>query len=263
MRYTVRIALVATLGLVTGSAAQSPALVLARGDSLYSALKPQEALVQFEAALKLEPANYAALWKAARAASDMAKILTSDNEYTTHIRDSLYLVARAYAESAIRTDSNGAEGHFMLAADLGRYSRTRGGRERVKFARIIYDEAAAALKRDSLHDGAHHVIGAWHAEVRRLSGIQRFFAKTLFGAGFMDIAAWDSATVHLERAVALRPAHIYHRLELARVYVDLERYQDARAMLEAIPGLPIADVMDAEYKREAALLLEGIRDKGK
>ena len=261
MRYTAQIALVATLGLATSSAAQSAALAIARGDSLYSALKPQDALAQFEAALKLEPANYSALWKAARAASDMAKILTGDNDYTTHIRDSLYLVARAYAESAIRADSNGAAGHFMLAADLGRYSRTRGGRERVQFARIIYSEAAAALKRDSLHDGAHHVIGAWHAEVRRLSGIQRFFAKALFGAGFMDIAAWDSATVHLERAVALRPAHIYHRLELARVYVDLSRYADARRLLEAIPPLPIADVMDGEYKRQAGQLLEEIKGK--
>lgn len=248
-------------GVTDAGLAQTVAEHLARGDSLYRALKPQAALAEYDAVLKAEPANYDALWKSARSASDMAKILPGDNDYSARIRDSLYLVARDYAERAIAADSNGADGHFMLAADLGRYSRTRGGRERVKFARMIYDEAAKALKLDSLHDGAHHVLGAWHAEVKRLSGIQRFFAKALFGAGFMDIAAWDSATAHLEKAVALKPQHIFHRLELARVYVDLERWADARRMLEAIPDLPLADVADAQYKKEAAELLEEIRDK--
>src|SRR6185295_3413720 len=127
-------------------------------------LKPQDALFAYQAALKSEPNSYEALWKAARSASDMAKVLPDDNDYSKNIRDSLYVVARGLAESAIKVDSTGAEAHFILAADLGRYSRTRGGRERVKFAKTIYDEAAKALKYDSLHDGAHHVIGAWHAE---------------------------------------------------------------------------------------------------
>ena len=241
--------------------AQTASQHIATGDSLYHALKAQDAYFAYQAALKLEPTNAEALWKAARSASDMAKVLPADNDYSVKIRDSLYLVARDLAESAIKADSNNADAHFILAADLGRYSRTRGGRERVKFAKVIYDEAAKALKLDSLHDGAHHVLGAWHAEVRRLSGIQRFFAKALFGAGFMDIAAWDSATLHLEKAVQLNPQHIYHRLELARVYVDLERWADARKMLEAIPPLPIGDVADEQYKREAAELLGKIRDR--
>jgi len=256
----VRLALLALVA-PTASFAQTAGQHIVTGDSLAAALKVQDAYFAYQAALQLEPGNYEALWKAARSASDMAKILPTDNDYSVKVRDSLYLVARDLAERAIKADSTGADGHFMLAADLGRYSRTRGGRERVRFAKIIYDEAAKALKLDSLHDGAHHVIGAWHAEVRRLSGIQRFFAKALFGAGFMDIAAWDSATAHLERAVQLKPEHIYHRLELARVYVDLERWADARKMLQAIPDLPIADVADAEYKKEAAELLGAIRDK--
>jgi tetratricopeptide (TPR) repeat protein len=256
--------LVLILAVTTGprlGAAQSAPRFIARGDSLYHDLKPQPALAEFQAAIQADPASYEALWKAARSASDMAKILPGDNDYSVRIRDSLYLAARDLAERAIKADSTGADAHFILAADLGRYSRTRGGRERVRFAKIIYDEAAKALKADSLHDGAHHVIGAWHAEVRRLSGIQRFFAKALFGAGFMDIAAWDSATTHLERAVQLRPQHVFHRLELARVYVDLHRWADARAMLEAIPALPIGDVQDGQYKREAAELLGEIRNK--
>jgi thioredoxin-like negative regulator of GroEL len=105
------------------------------------------------------------------------------------------------------------------------------------------------------------VLGAWHAEVRRLSGVQRFFAKTLFGGGFMNQASWDTAVWHLERAVASRPEHVYHRLELAEVLVDLKRYTQAREQLERIPQLPVRDVLDEQYKREAAELLERIKEE--
>src|SRR3990172_2512229 len=233
----------------------SAAAHIARGDSLSTALQPQAALTQFQRALALDSTAYDAWGKAAEAAIDVAKQLTS---YEGRRRDSLYQAARSLAETAIRVDSSGAEGHFALAHALGRYARTRGGRERVRYGRIIYDEAARALALDPRHDGAHHVLGAWHAEVRRLSGVTRFLAKTLFGAGFLGRASWDSSTAHLERAVELRPDFIYHRLELAQVYLDRHRDGDAREQLQRIATLPVRDVMDPIYREEAARLRAAI-----
>ena len=148
-----------------------------------------------------------------------------------------------------------------LAQAVGRLSRTRGGKERVRFAKLIYDEAMTAVELDSNNDPAYHVLGAWNAEIKRLSGMTRFFAKTLFGAGFMDNANWGDAERYMRRAVALNPEHIYHHLELAEVYVDVKKYDKAREQLTLIPGLPIRDVLDEEYKKEAAALLEQIKNK--
>lgn len=225
---------------------------IARGDSLGAALQADAALEEYRLALEADPASYAALWRAAQATIDVAKQLADDLRPR---RDSLYRTARRYAEAAIRSDSLGADGHFALAQALGRYARTRGGRERVRFGRIIYDEAARALALNPRHDGAHHVLGAWHAEVKRLPGVTRFLAKTLLGGGFLGRASWDSATAHLEQAVALRPEFIYHRLELAQVYLDLHRPDAARAQLERVATLPVSDVLDPEYQEEAARLL--------
>jgi lipopolysaccharide biosynthesis regulator YciM len=211
--------------------------------------------------LAQSPADVAVLWRLARAQVDLAKTIKGEHEYTRGVRDSVYGVAREFAQRAVATDSTEAEAHFMVSLALGELSRTRGGKERVRFARTIYDEAARALALDSLHDGAHHVLGAWHAEVKRLSGLTRFFAKTLFGAGFMDRAHWDSAVVHLERAVALNPTYIHHRLELAQVYVDRARWAEARAQLDTIPGLPDRDVLDGDHRRAAAELLEKIKGR--
>jgi len=128
-------------------------------------------------------------------------------------------------------------------------------------AKLIFDEATRAIALNPGHDGAHHVLGAWHAEVKRLSAIQRFFAKALFGGGFMSVATWADAVQHLQRAVALNPQHIYHRLELAEVYEDLGQYSKAREQLTVIPTLPVADVLDPQYKRDAAEFLDDIKNE--
>ena len=242
-------------------AAQTAAEHIALGDSATNALQPNVALRHFQGAMTLDSANYEANWKAARAIADVAKQIEGNADSLKKRRDSLYTVGRGYAERAIRADSLGADGHYALAMVLGRLSRTKGSKERVRFAKVIFDEASRAVALNPNHDGAHHVLGAWNAEVKRLSGIQRFFAKALFGGGFMSVANWDDAVKHLEQAVALSPQHIYHRLELAEVYTDIGQYSKAREQLTAIPTLPIHDVLDAQYKEDAAALLEDIKNE--
>jgi tetratricopeptide (TPR) repeat protein len=254
-----RFAPLVALLLAAPLAAQTVAEHVAMGDSAEPFLHPDVALRHYREALALDSLDFAANWKAARALADVAKQLTGDD--TKAQRDSLYSVGRVYAERALRIDSTRAEGHYVVALVLGRLSRTRGGRERVRFAQIIYDQATRTIQLDSTMDGAWHILGAWHAEVKRLSGFTRFFAKALFGAGFMDKANWADAQRNLERAVALRPEHVYHRLELAQVYVDVGKYTRAREQLTTIATLPISDVMDPSYQRDAAKLLADIRDK--
>lgn len=246
--------------LVLGLVAQSPADHIALGDSA-GLMHPDVALQHYQAALATDSMSYAANWKAARAIADVAKQIQGNADSLKHRRDSLYSVGRGYAERAIRADSMQAEGHYALALVLGRLSRTKGSKERVRYAKIIFDEATRAVTINPNHDNAHHVLGAWHAEVKRLSGIQRFFAKTLFGGGFMSKANWDDAVKHLERAIEINPQHIYHRLELAEVYTDLGRYSKAREQLQVIPTLPNVDVLDAQNKEDAAALLEDIKNE--
>lgn len=241
--------------------AQTAAEHVALGAAEETARRPAAPLEHYQAALALDSLDYDALYMAARAVSDVAKQIDGEADAARDRRDSLYALGRRYAEAAVRVNDTGANGHYVLAMVVGRLSRTKGSKERVRFAKLIFDEASRAVALDSTHDGAHHVLGAWHAEVKRLSGMQRFFAKTLFGGGFMDRASWDWAVWHLENAVAYNPDHIYHRLELAEVLVDVERYAEAREQLSAIPSLPLRDVLDERYRREAAQLLARIRGK--
>ncbi|HKW42061.1 MAG TPA: tetratricopeptide repeat protein [Gemmatimonadales bacterium] len=261
-----RASLLLTLALalpVALGAQAAPALTVAQhialGDSAHAALAPAQALQHYRAALAADSTNYEALWKAGREVVDIAKQIEGDDDASKQRRDSLYTLARSYGDAAVRVKPSGADGHFTVGQALGRLSRTKGGKERVRFAKLIYDEGMKAIELDSMHDGAYHLIGAWHAEVKRLSGFQKFFAKTLFGGGFLDKGNWADAQRYLERAVALKPQNIFHRLELAEVYIDIGKYSKAREQFAAIEPLPLADVLDHEYKKEAKQLLEDIK----
>ena len=61
-----------------------------------------------------------------------------------------------------------------------------GKKERIRRAKIIRSEALRTLALDPSHDGAYHVLGRWNAEIMRLSGLSRFFAKHFLGARVFD-----------------------------------------------------------------------------
>jgi tetratricopeptide (TPR) repeat protein len=231
-------------------AAAPPALtigeLIARGDREFTARRPAAALALYEQALTLEPRRYDALWRAARDAIDVG-------EFTTDVaaRNALYKTAERRARTAVDVNPKGADGHFELSRALGRTALAAGARERVRFAKEVRAEAEATLAIEPNHAGAWHVLGVWNAEVMRLSGITRAFAKTFLGAQVFAEASWEKARTMMERSVALEPARLVHRLDLARVLRDMGHPADARTTFEAALALAPVDANDEQYKEAA------------
>jgi len=250
---TIRTALaVCLLALPTPGVAQNARAHVALGTAAAQVHDLPTALAHFDAALALDSASYEANWRAALVLLDEGARVP--DKAKSPERDSLYARAERLARHAIAADSLGAEGHFALAAALGREALTMGNHDRIKRAAVIREEALRAVALDPRHDGAWHILGAWNAEIMRLSGLSRFFAKQFLGAGIFGRASWTEATEDMERAVALDPGRLYHRLELARIYADRKRYADARAELERLAALPDREIMDSVYRREGAAL---------
>jgi hypothetical protein len=148
----------------------------------------------------------------------------------------------------------GADGHFALAAAVGTGSILLGAEARVRRAGIIRREALKAVALNPRHDGAYHILGRWNAEIMRLSGISRFFARNFLGAGVFKQASWQKAITFMGRAVELDPGRIQHHLELARIYAHRKRAADAEAQLHLVESLPSRDIMDPILKRQGAEL---------
>lgn len=247
------------LALVSAAHAQTTSRELALGVAAADSFDPVAARRHFEAVLAEDSLNYEANWRAALVLIDIAKRYPDRGKHRT--RDSAYGLAEDYARRAVAVKPNNPDGHFALANAVGRASLTRGTKDRIKLAKEIRTEALKTIELDSTHDGAYHILGRWHAELMRVSGVQRFFAKNFLGADLFNQASWTEAIANLEKAVKLDPRRIYHRIGLADVYIHRKRYADARAQLETVPGLPDRDVMDSTYRKEAAETLRQIADQ--
>jgi tetratricopeptide (TPR) repeat protein len=234
------------------AAAQDVAAHIAMGTVAVQAHDPRTGLAHFQAALALDSTSYEANWRAALEFLDLGEQIP--DSIKSPERDSLYTQAERYARRAVAADSTGADGHFALAAAIGRASLTMGKKDRIRRAAVIRDEAERAIQLNPRHDGAYHILGRWNAEIMRLSGFSRFFAKSFLGAGIFKEASWEGATSNMEKAVELDPGRLYHRLELAEIYVDRKRYADARMQLDRLAALPDREIMDSVYRREAAVL---------
>lgn len=245
-------ALLALSPLAAG--AQSAAEHVAMGDRDHAALNASSALAHYEAALAAEPTMAPALWKASLESADLGEASKDEAQ-----RRALYAKAEGYARRAVAASPEAADAHFALARALGRAALSMGKRDRVKYAGDVRTHALKALELNPGHAGALHVMGMWHAEVMRLSGLERFFAKNLLGGRVFDTANWNEAVSYMERAVAAEPDRITHRLDLGRIYADVGSRAKAREQLEWVVRAAPKQYNDGLYKVEAERALQALR----
>jgi tetratricopeptide (TPR) repeat protein len=250
IRFLVGVAILAPLTAFGQSASEH----IAAGDREYAALRAASAYGHYQAAIAVDSTNAEALGKASRSAVDLG-----ESEADATKRKTLFRSGEQYARRAVAANPRDAEGHFHLARALGRTALSVGVKERVKYASEIRGVGLEALKFDPNHAGALHVLGVWNAEVMRLNGVERFFAKNVLGGKVFSQANWKDAVAYMEKAVQVDPQRLTHKLDLGKIYMDTKDVVRARQMLEAVVNDPATDVNDPGYKQEAAALLKKLK----
>ncbi len=233
---------------------QSVGQDISLGDQEQANFNSAAALVHYEAAIAADSTNEEALGKASRAAVDLGEQVAD-----AAARAALYRKGEQYARRAIAASPNDPEAHFHLARALGRRALTLGARDRVRYANDIRAQALLALKLDPDHPGALHVLGVWNAEIMRLNGFERFFARNVLGGKTFSEASWKDAIAYMERAVAIDPDRLAHHLDLGTIYVDVGQKDKAREQFEQVIEGRRTDVNDPQYKREAEAALRKLK----
>jgi Flp pilus assembly protein TadD len=84
-------------------------------------------------------------------------------------------------------------------------------------------------------------------------------AKNILGGKIFDEANWKDAAAYLERAAALEPDRVVHKLELASVYADTKNKDKARVLYQqAIETKPV-EYNDARYVDQARAALAALK----
>ncbi|WP_337169493.1 hypothetical protein [Gemmatimonas aurantiaca] len=228
--------------------------LIARGDRASAARQPAQALALYEQVLQRDSMAFDALWRASRELVDLGEFETDRKVQTAR-----YAKAEVYARRAMAEHPEQADVHFHVSRAVGRTAMAASARDRVKYAVEVRTHAIDALARDPKHAGALHIVGVWNAEVMRLNGIARAFAKAFMGGKVMGSASWAEAVRCLEQAVAIEPERLIHRLDLARIYRDMGRREDARTAYQAALAAPLLDANDDHYRRAAEEELRALR----
>lgn len=145
-------------------------------------------------------------------------------------------LALEWSERAVQLDPKNPVNVLSLAVCHGKLATYSDTRTKVKYSRLVKENAVRALALDPHYAWAHHLLGRWHREVAALGGTARIFVRLFYG-GLPD-ASVAEAVAHLERAVALEPQELNHALELGFCYAAAGQPDRARDSWQRGLGMP-------------------------
>lgn len=227
-----------------------PAVSLAQADSAFVQGRLTHALEPLRPWLDAERPDAPVLWRAAR-----VHVAYGILAPTRESAEGYYLRAATEARRALQQAPASTEARYWLAVALGRRALRGDFRRILPLAVETYHEAQRILAVDSLHAGAHDIVGKLYSEVRKLPWIVRKLAATVTRQDVLRLASWEGAEFHLRRAITLDSTAVIYRADLAQLYHRMGREADALQVVRAMQRLPNRTPADTLFKREASALL--------
>ena len=241
--------LIAFLFLLSSLFPDEPISKLAAGDESFLRMEYPAAIEFYSAALDQRPDDPELLWRLARVHVCKGEILEGDKR-TTECKQ-----AELYARQCIAADSTRAEGHSWRAAALGYIALDAGKSEQVTLSHELIREVERAISLNPNDDAAYSIKGSFYRALGNVSWFQRQLAAIFVGK--VPIGGYDEAEVALKKAIALAPTVMRHEYELGILYMDMDRKEEAKKVLEHAASLPIRVAIDRpRLKKIQDLLVE-------
>jgi tetratricopeptide (TPR) repeat protein len=226
----------------------------------YFQFKPKDAAAELQKILQADGRNFEALIKLSRAYIDIGDAIAENGSNWQERKLKEYSAAEEYARKALKLDPNSTWSYFWVAASVGSVAGVAPVAKQVELSAEIRDAVEKSLALDPKNGAAYHLYGVWQRKVAEIGGASRMFAS-LFFAKSVPQGSVEKSIEYLKKAVALNPAYIASRLELARSQVAKKEWPAARALLKSIPEIPVQYSEDTKHKREAEELLDEIRER--
>lgn len=161
-----------------------------------------------------------------------------------------------YARRAVALEPRNAVNVLSLAICYGKLGLYSDLRTKIELSRQVKDEAERALALDPNYAWAHHVLGRWQYEVGTLGAAARIWVRLFYGG--LPQASTAEAVRFLERAVALEPDELAHRLELGFALAADNRTNAAAAAFKAGLAMPSRAKHDEAAKARARTALAAL-----
>jgi tetratricopeptide (TPR) repeat protein len=221
---------------------------LTTADNAFMSLNYSAADSLYRAMLEANPESADICWKLARLNISIAE---SINPSESAKRMPYYSKAVDYARKSVAIDSTNASGHTWLAAALAVKADKIGAKEKVKRAGEIKRELDKALALNPHDDVAWSILGSYHHQISNIGWFSRLVGSTFIGG--MPEGNRKAAEHAFKKAISLNPRAVRHYYELALLYIDEGRKEEALQILQVASKKPV--LMKGDVRR-----LEEIRE---
>lgn len=222
--------LVAPALLSDGTAAVSA------GDEAFLRIDYPAAMTAYEDALRETTDNAGLLWRLSRVSVCMGEVADEPQ------RMQFFRAAEGYARKCIAADSTLPEGHTWLAGALGYEAWYSDAADQVSISYEILRELDRALTLNPNDDIAYSIKGSFFRALGNIGWLKRQLAALFLG--HLPSGGFEESEAALLKAVSLSPQRMRHLYELGVLYIDMNRRDDAKKMLEKAKLLPVQTAID-------------------
>lgn len=149
-----------------------------QGLVLEKSFQVNAALEKYEAFLKNNPNHVGALTHASRIYSNIGGRMKED---LLELKKKNLAKAKDLGFKAVALDPQDKEARLAYVISLGLLSEVAGSpREKIRDAKIIYEQANAILAIDSTFSAAYFVLGKWHFELAKLNWMEQLACDVFF-----------------------------------------------------------------------------------
>ena len=206
------------------------------GDEAFFRIDYPAAVSAYESWWRRSPEDPAVLWRLARTYVCMGEVADEEE------RDALYRKAEVYARRCTRADSLSVQGHTWLAGAIGYLALYAGPADQIRLSHELTREVETALHLNPANDIAYSIKGSFYRALGNVGWLKKQLA-TLF-LGEVPRGGYPEAEEALRNAVRIAPDVMRHHYELAVLYLDMEKGEEAKRILEDASTLQIRIASD-------------------
>jgi tetratricopeptide (TPR) repeat protein len=225
--------------------------LLKEAKALSAQYKEPEALAKFKQVLAFDANNYEALWNCSILSSKIGK-----READKEKQKEMYLLAKSYAERALKVNENDVSSNYVMAVAMGRMALIAETKEKVAAVRDIKKYAEKAVSLNPNHAAANHVLASWHLGVNELNWMERQVADKFYG-GLPDYSI-DKAVQYCQKAVELDNTYILYQYDLGRIYLSKGDKAKAKECFTKVGNMKVITLDDPRYQDEAKKALASL-----
>lgn len=214
-------------------------------------MQDDQAFHLYQQVLQNQPNHLGAICKCSELASKIGH-----RQSTKESQISYYQTARRYAEIGLKINPSSADANFAMSLAMGRMAMVSSGRQLVESVKGIKYYADRTVQLNPADFRGFHVLGKWYFEISNLGSFKRTAVKIFYGA-FPDASFEDSRRCY-QKSLQLNPNFNLNYLELAKVYVKLDRPEEALTLLQKLDTLSLKMEDDPRIREEGRRLRKSI-----